>query len=752
MDRFDLKRLTDYDFERICKDILESELKVRFELFTKGRDSGIDLRFLSSIGNTLIAQCKHWPNATSASLIRHLANVEAPKVNALAPDRYVLATSVGLTPNAKNKIQNALQPHILAPSDIFGVEEIEDLLNSNDDIVRRHFRLWLSSASVLEAMLNKDVLVRTAHLTDEIERTLLTFAPNSALIEAQRILDRDKTCIISGIPGIGKTTLAQVLSSQYMAAGYELVELSQDVTEALRMWKDDQPQIFYYDDFLGQTTLRDTAVTNEDSRLVRFFDQIRRAENKRFVLTTREYILAQARQSSEKLDASDLPISRLILDLAKYTTVSRAEILYNHVYFSELPQKVKGQFASEANYSRIIRHRNFSPRLIAITLRTAAKKQLGAGSVVEHVIQNLDDPKALWDHMFKYQLSNDEIDLVEVVFLAPHSIDVSKLVTLWQSYSDSSAHELDSRRLHRVLSTLEGTLLRVYRSGGHSVAALHNPSVRDYMRSRLSDKTHLRRMVKRAPDLESLETLLVISTGHDSAPIRSHLHSMKDVLDARLMELLKVEGPSSWVEDWPSRIAELVRISTEFHSTQMASTLASLMTDESRPDYVVEVNGFGELMRQVRLSPFGSVRKLERELLTWAIEQITADLYDWDVASSAIEILHELKDSRADAKAGEIQQDLDERAISAADSLAATGKLQVDESVADEMYERLNAYPDASADFDGFDELQTRVEAARRRRQEQDKKLAVTNQPQEPDPEWDEAEQISRMMSWLREK
>jgi hypothetical protein len=104
MSNYDFKTLSSHDFENCVRDLLQSELGVRLETFKSGRDGGIDLRYSRDQHHTLIAQCKHYAESGYEALYRDLKNLELPKVVALKPERYVLATSVGLSPLNKDKI------------------------------------------------------------------------------------------------------------------------------------------------------------------------------------------------------------------------------------------------------------------------------------------------------------------------------------------------------------------------------------------------------------------------------------------------------------------------------------------------------------------------------------------------------------------------------------------------------------------------------------------------------------------------
>jgi hypothetical protein len=141
VDAFDLGRLTDFDFELLCKDIFEDLLKVRLEIFSPGRDDGVDLRHMKDGQNAVIVQCKHWSRSGRATLIRHVEKKEAPKVKRLAPDRYILATTAELTKPGKDRLSKALSPYMVSPGDCFGSHDIISILSSRPEIVRRHLRL-----------------------------------------------------------------------------------------------------------------------------------------------------------------------------------------------------------------------------------------------------------------------------------------------------------------------------------------------------------------------------------------------------------------------------------------------------------------------------------------------------------------------------------------------------------------------------------------------------------------------------------
>ena len=116
---YDFRSLSSYDFALLARDLLQADLGVRLESFSAGPDSGIDFRSRRQTNN-LIVQCKHYADSGFAALISVLRRKERQKIDALAPTRYILATSVSLTPNRKDELKEILGPHCLEPSDVNG--------------------------------------------------------------------------------------------------------------------------------------------------------------------------------------------------------------------------------------------------------------------------------------------------------------------------------------------------------------------------------------------------------------------------------------------------------------------------------------------------------------------------------------------------------------------------------------------------------------------------------------------------------
>ena len=311
----------------------------------------------------------------------------------LAPQRYILMTSVKLTPNRKDKIATALGSWIQSPNDVMGKHDIAGLLARHSDVERRHIKLWLTSSEVLDALLNSGIFNRSEDTLEQAKRQMRLWVHNPSFTRARDILDTNRVCVIAGAPGIGKTMLANVLSADYASRGYQLVAISDDIDEGDRSWRSNSRQLFLYDDFLGHVTYGELHLRkNEQSRLASFLRRVRDSENKRFLLTTREYILSEALRRYERLSDVDLANSKSIVSLEDYTHLIRARILYNHLFFSSIPQQLKIALLPKKRYWDVIRHRNYNPRVIEHAVSLVGADSLSPDEFVCNTFATLDDP------------------------------------------------------------------------------------------------------------------------------------------------------------------------------------------------------------------------------------------------------------------------------------------------------------------------------------------------------------------------
>ena len=244
--------------------------------------------------------------------------------------------------------------------------------------------------------------------------------------------------------------------------------------------------------------------------------------SKRFVLTSRTTILNQGKRLSDLFRIHNVERSEYEIRVDSLTELDKAQILYNHIWFSELSQLYVQQILSERRYRKVISHPNFNPRLISFITDVQKLTDIPASDYWTYIEKTLANPADIWGHVYDSQLD-----------------DYGRTLLLLTVYNGANIAELELRRAYDAFlrlqvarrysgvsdftvstATLVGAVLnRTLTSDGEVVEiALFNPSVADYVFRRTAADAALLSAIFRAlfsenslMNLQSLITSKVIS-------------------------------------------------------------------------------------------------------------------------------------------------------------------------------------------------------------------------------------------------
>lgn len=485
MANYDLGALSYLEFELLIRDLLQEEWAVLLETFKSGKDMGIDIRYIKN--GTTVIQCKHFFNSTYSNLKSHLSSNEIEKVKRLNPQRYVLATSVELNPRRKEELKKKFSPFCQSESDILGREDILNLLNRHEKIVKRHYKLWFSGTFVLQELLDRvvhnEIYSKTEKDLQYFQKLIPKIVITKSFEDFERIIESNNVCVICGPPGSGKTTLMKFFVLNYISNDYQPVLISENINEAFKIPDTDQPQIFYYDDFLGQTFFEKSLGKNEDNEILLFIETIRKQKNKKFVLSTREYVLKQAETKYEKI--KNIEDYKFILNCSELSLIDKARILYNHLWHSQIGPENVDKLIEDKNYLKIIEHRNFNPRLIE-TMSNLNK--VNDEDFIQDFFHCLDNPSEIWKETFEHKISANAQNIL--LILSTYSYHAS-FNTLWKSFQKYNLKILNasSQNLYNKfkdgLHELHDTFIKSMKLGETVFFDFHNPSIRDFIQNYL---------------------------------------------------------------------------------------------------------------------------------------------------------------------------------------------------------------------------------------------------------------------------
>ena len=472
-------------------DLFGTAEDVRYEAFARGPDLGVDLRYVADDGSWHVVQCKHYLH-TQISTLRAAARGEAKKLARLPekPASYRFVTSRRLTRENKRALKTDLAPYIVRQSDIWGRDDLEILLGHHPGVERRHVKLWLPSSTQLQALLSTGVYSRSRALAEEIVELLPRWVPGRAFFEAREMLRTEGVCVIAGVPGIGKTTLAKMLLANAIDDGYEAIAVSSDIEEAWNVYDPATPQAFYFDDFLGRRVLTQHLEKNEEDRLLMFMRRAAASASTLFILTTREYILQQAQQLYEHFAIEGLEGRKFLLELKDYTRLDRARIFYNHAFFSgQLSAQARRELLMDHAFERIIDHKGYNPRQIEWITGLARHRLTDADNAdyMAFAVEALNDPTRIWRHGFEEELGDPERALLYALATLPNRVEHDDLARAFAGFCKQAGIATHRRAFERALKVVDDSFIRTYHDQGEVFISLYDPSVEDFLAGYLAE-------------------------------------------------------------------------------------------------------------------------------------------------------------------------------------------------------------------------------------------------------------------------
>lgn len=513
---YDFSTLNDKEFEQLSIDLISKDKGKRFERFKTGKDGGIDGRFYYNDSFQEIIQCKHYIKTVFNGLITSLKKKndkginEIDKVNKLKPSKYIFVTSLALSAENKKRIKELFNPYIKNDSDIYGQEDLNQILGNYPDIEKKYYKLWLSSTVVLDRIINNAIESRSEFLLEDIKEKLKYYVLTENHQKAIEKLEESHIIIIAGEPGIGKTTLAEHLALLYIEKDFKFYNIENSINEAESIYKRDEKQIFYFDDFLGANYLN-AIEDKKDSHIVKFMDRIKKDQIKRFILTSRTNIFNQGLSLSDTFRSKNIENEEFIIKIKSLKDIDKARILYNHIRNSSLNEEFIDEIYIDKRYKQIINHKNFNPRLIEF-ITDIKKIQLGkieAKNYWEYIVEKLNNPQDVWQKAF--DKDSDEFNRIVVILTVfnGNKIEEDKLRDSYNRYIQftglsSSSHT--SKEFDSIIKEVVKYFLNRNQTYNNKIEySLFNPSIADFILNRYKNDT--KKLIDIFSSLKTIEAL-----------------------------------------------------------------------------------------------------------------------------------------------------------------------------------------------------------------------------------------------------
>lgn len=517
MNNYDFMTLSPQDFESLSADLLSKDLEMRFEQFKPGKDGGVDLLNALTSTEAVIVQCKRYSPSSFSALERSM-RVEKAKLDKLQPKQYLLTTTVPLSPANKTALQDAVKPYISSTSDIYGADDLNQLLRQFPEVLRAHFKLWISGTAVLERILNARIFSQTEASLAAIRKYASRLVVHAGLQKAMDLLRERHHVMIVGNPGIGKSTLARMIMCRYIEENYEPVWVTGSIDDAWSVIhsadKSTSKFIVVYDDFLGRLRFDSEKFgKNEDSSLLSLIDHAASLPNLRLVLTTREYILADAKRLHGTFAARADEITRYTLSLADYTRPERAQMLFNHLYFSDLPNSRLNKLVESKIYRVLLEQRHFNPRIVERVSSYANSRTQTDEEYLAFLKTEFENPATLWKHPFEQEISPIAREVLGILWTFNGQAEVNQLRdSVRRLHTDISGPEFHLK-FDAALRQLDGNFIMTDllpgkdRAESFHIAEFQNPSVEEFVESEVQKSHWLETLANSCINLRQIDIL-----------------------------------------------------------------------------------------------------------------------------------------------------------------------------------------------------------------------------------------------------
>lgn len=547
--KYDLSLLTDIEFQTLINKIVQKKYSDKtVQEFCEGRDGGIDGLVTLSQNTRLIIQSKHYLKTGYNGLKGHIRDKELSKIIKLNPDEYILATSVDLSAREAQELHDMIQKVVPTTRiEVWGYTTIESQLDSHIDIVKGTIKLWAKDVEIVKKILN-DKSKETEFLCLERRWRKIDkyFVPFEGINKFKDILDKEHMLLISGEPGIGKTTLAEYLCKKYFIDGFriEIID-TKNLDQRIDLTNPDDKILFYFDDFLGSNYF-DGIEDSFDRHLVDLLKEIKYQNNKRFILTSRTNIIEKGCFYSQEFDEFHLKDIAIPLISVYFTDEVKAKILYSHLWHSFLDVSILSEIVSKKIYNQIIHHKNFNPRLIEFItdVRNVEKSNL---DYLTFIKESLDNPEGIWGKCYTNQFNESQRTLVKIVVANGGTITEDLLK---KAYNNAlSIFNLSDTRHERkdypyVFSICENSLLKraivdsipFYAKGDRKKIieiSTFNPSVNDFIIPLISNEFELKKLFDA---LQSTECIRFIG----AAKVDKKSEILSYILDKPSFDSMKV--------------------------------------------------------------------------------------------------------------------------------------------------------------------------------------------------------------------
>lgn len=504
--------MTTSDFENFAIEIVKKKFENKsLHGFKEGKDDGID-GIDNIVSPTLIIQAKRWQvnknHTTAVKLLKEEIDKIAQtkeKYGWESDFNYVIVTSMGLSPAGLKDIRNYADikiPNAIPADDYIIFSSTLTTLSQQEkyrNIFINYGLLEKDISNILRSERLKCVEAESQDYFSDFDSEYFVETP--FLGEAYYILQREHIVLIQGPAGIGKTTTCSMLGKLFLNNNENtfdiIVRRVEDINEVLKLYNEnyrcneDRNLFVIFDDFLGRNKFDvGERILQEIKKL---YSASTNTNNLFICLNSRTQILQDATLMNSEfqklIDEKFTKKRRFIIDLDKYSDIDKAyifrKVFERKLHYLEDGDKI--EFVEKYNsligrdWKRIIRHRNYFPRLVELIAKNFKESK---ENFYDYVVYYLNHPIQLYNSLF-YNLEDEE----KLLLFSLLQFDTYPVEEEWLINSLYSLELNPTFDFKKSLRKLDGSWLTFTKESfdDKSKVDFLNPSIIDFLNDKLKE-------------------------------------------------------------------------------------------------------------------------------------------------------------------------------------------------------------------------------------------------------------------------
>lgn len=480
---FHFNNLNHYEFEELCCDIATKKLGIPVRMFAQGTDGGVDIRDSSS-NNKIVIQVKHYKTPSN---LYYALERELKKVKVLKPEKYYVMTSLPLSSDMRKKIHNLFVEYMEDEDNIIDGTDINKVLQNDLDIVKKNFKLWLYSENILEIITNKDIYIDSEQIQSELAKLSKLYVKTKHYDVGLKMLQDSHILVITGEPASGKTILSKMLLLSFISQGFKVRHSSSNNIDSIKKTLSLEPlsrEVILLDDVLGQTAL--DINTSNAANLMYFIRLVSSSSNKYLIMNSRITIFNQMKHENQKFEMlmDDHLLSINFMNIKEFSVIEKAKILYNHLLENLVPRNYIDEIVKDKKYHRIIKHKNYNPRIIQMMTRPSKITQFSPTVYYDKFLNSLDNDELIWKDEFFSFTKQDKLFVLalysESVVNGHRIVNKNKLSEIFYSFLDVMAVTFLENDFDSCTEKLNTSIIKLLLINDEINFAFANPSFVDY--------------------------------------------------------------------------------------------------------------------------------------------------------------------------------------------------------------------------------------------------------------------------------